>query len=707
MFNRNVFESDSRTEIKKDGLLFYEQDVLLCKYPISGDAVLDFTMDYLSPGFGIVITEENENIKEAGDSYLFKIGGSDFRVFRYHALKQEALYTCGTLLASSSDKKNISIKVRIHDRKISMTWETAENSFLLGEYTMEKTLPRYKIGIYSNKGNLIRSIRIKQNVPDAWNVSIDNTAGGRISLEEDTIIFENCKHDAEIEQQGIELNPGFYCLKYNKSNINNTYDIDGFVFVDSVDTDNEGSFEDEKKNILEDNCFILEKPATVSLKFRGTNGKVSDICICENLYESYISTDGEAIISEGSSIYIDLNDADEIMWRAEIEATPAYKLTEKTPYGIVWTHQKAYDMTELNLELNREYTFTYKTDTEKLSIKDGITKEIVLDEEDNNKLCIMHNVKAIIYELIVKTKDGKEKNVMQETTIRHYVPSMITSPIIVTDKETGESFDLSSSYREVVTQETKIALYSTEGEIKVPGNLPDTAFPIKVYGIPKDGIRNMSAKEMNEFANKYTRLSSSAYNLNNGIVEIKDDSVKAKYKFIAIQYTDVSDFEYEFTNMEREVFETFSKNLELKALPSQLNSNITLYGIKTGSFTNEDYLYRIPARGMENSIDLYADAYDIISGTEYDVDYKTGIIKLRKNLNDKYSEFVVDYLKKDSYAINFSEEMQQYELDISSEDKEVNIIYDTHDDGVMYEYMTTDIKPDKNKYIVLKEGGQD
>lgn len=705
MLNQNIFESNSRTEQKKDGIYFYEQDILPCKYSLTGNAVLEFVLDYLTPGFGIVIAEDDgKSMKEAGDSYLFKVGGSDFRVYRYHALKQESIHVAANLLAPTSSQKDVKITVKINGKTVTMTWNTETGNYLLGEYTADKLPDFYKIGIYSNMGNIIRSIKIKQNVPNSWNVGIDNTAGGRISLGEDEITFENCANDAEIEQQDIHLEPGFYYLKYNSSEVNEKNDIEGFVFPSTINTENEDSFEDEKKNLLEDDCFILEEPTTVSLKFRGTNGKISDICICESLYESYIPTDDEEIVSNGSAIYIDLKDVSKVKWKAEVLGIPTSKLTEQIPYGIVWTAVKRWGLEELEIKTDKEYVFTYDVISGKLSIDNGIFKQIELTEEDGNKLCIMRNISAIIYELVVTKKDSSENDIMQEKTIKHYVPSIITSPIVVINKNTGESFDLSSSHREVVTQKEKIALYGWFGEIKVPGELPDTAFPIKVYGIPDGAIEDMSATSIEKFANKYVKLTSKEYSLNNGVVTIRDEQAKTKFKFIAIQYTDVSDYEYEFTNIEREVFDTNSRAIELTSLPSKENSTVYVYGIKKDSYTNDKYLYRVPAAGMETTIDLYAESYDIVQ--DYDIDYKNGVIKFKENHKDEYSEYVVDYLKKESYCINFSEEMQQYELDICSEDQEVDIVYDLHEDGSMYEYMTTNIKPDRSKYIVLKEGGK-
>lgn len=44
--------------------------------------------------------------------------------------------------------------------------------------------------------------------------------------------------------------------------------------------------------------------------------------------------------------------------------------------------------------------------------------------------------------------------------------------------------------------------------------------------------------------------------------------------------------------------------------------------------------------------------------------------------NDKYKFIIVDYLKKDSYAINFKEDIYMFEIDISSSDLNTKVIYD-------------------------------
>ena len=106
---------------------------------------------------------------------------------------------------------------------------------------------------------------------------------------------------------------------------------------------------------------------------------------------------------------------------------------------------------------------------------------------------------------------------------------------------------------------------------------------------------------------------------------------------------------------------------------------------------------------MINSIDYYADKYDIIEGSEYEINYDNKEIKIKNSIRNNYQSFVIDYLKDNSYAINYIEEYNQYEVDIATSLEMVYVNYNMREDGNIYEYKTTAIRPDANKYIVLRK----
>ena len=79
-----VFDTDSRVQNTDKGIRFYEQDALCSEYSFSGDLIVEVKLDYLSPGFGLLMIEERNgtDLANAYQSYLFKLGTDDFRFLR-------------------------------------------------------------------------------------------------------------------------------------------------------------------------------------------------------------------------------------------------------------------------------------------------------------------------------------------------------------------------------------------------------------------------------------------------------------------------------------------------------------------------------------------------------------------------------------------------------------------------------------------------
>lgn len=90
-------------------------------------------------------------------------------------------------------------------------------------------------------------------------------------------------------------------------------------------------------------------------------------------------------------------------------------------------------------------------------------------------------------------------------------------------------------------------------------------------------------------------------------------------------------------------------------------------------------------------------------GNEYNIDYANNEIRIEQTELKKYKQIIIDYIKNDSYAINYIENLDQYEVDIATNEDMVYVNYNMHDDGSTYSYKTTNIIPDKNKYVVLRK----
>ena len=163
---------------------------------------------------------------------------------------------------------------------------------------------------------------------------------------------------------------------------------------------------------------------------------------------------------------------------------------------------------------------------------------------------------------------------------------------------------------------------------------------------------------------------------------------------------------YWFTNVEREYFKP-NHMIKLTNTPSSKSGTIIVYGIKKESSLNMDNILKIEKEGKD-TIEYCANYYDILF--EKDLRY---INKTNKEIKitdvDDYKLIIVDYLKEDSYAINYRHDLNSYEIDISVEDgKETNVIYNNaaeNKNGITfineYKYVDTKAVPSENCYIVI------
>lgn len=168
---------------------------------------------------------------------------------------------------------------------------------------------------------------------------------------------------------------------------------------------------------------------------------------------------------------------------------------------------------------------------------------------------------------------------------------------------------------------------------------------------------------------------------------------------------------YVFTNWEREYFKPAKKlTFENKVLSQQ--DTIIAYGIKKGFKYDFSKLYDIPKSNI-NSIDLMTRDYDVFYETDLlFVDKTIGVIYLQDSVIEKYELIIVDYLKNDSYCINFEYDKNVYEVNISSKKNNNKILYDSMlvssiDDKGIYQvnkHLITNISGNTNGYVVIRKG---
>nr|DAV25112.1 MAG TPA: hypothetical protein [Caudoviricetes sp.] len=619
--------SNSRIE-KNKRVQFYEQDILLDDHIYSGNLQVTIDLDYISPGIGIaLVSDEGLSLNEDGETYLFRVGHSDYSIVRRYGDKVEVLEN-GPAINIKPFKENMKLQIK----KINSRVYFYVNDKLLSKKYLPTNLESFMIGYYSNAGNIINSISIASEIPEGWVVNMSNTNGGYINFYPNAFAVTNCLDKAEVEQVKIKLkantpNNPYYYLRYNKELINECNDFNAFIFISDDDR-----YVDEDKNILDKyNRFILKDDTEVNLKFVGTIGKIKDIQISDRKDDFYVGTDYEMTEIKESFIKIKTNDIVKIEWSGVIYGTPEYNIDIPNPekFGVIKDNDKIYYPDQCGVEIGKEFKYEYTLELNKNNPKDKLI--IKRDKETNyldinviDQVTIFENVDAIIDKLVLYKEDGTIVDIIVEDTKKQYVPSSIKSPIIVTT-ETEEPLDLSSSYRV----------------------------------IEKDGIAN-----------------------------------------------------YVFTNIERETFNP-SNRLKLTNRPSSKLDTIVIYGVLKESNINEDKIMHSVKENIRD-ISLYADNFEIINeASMYRVNKDTGIIVITDQddnyIKSKYSKLVVDYLKNNSYAINYRHELGSYEVDISTSEN-TKMYYDGIYQGDnkelvnIQEYKLLNTVFKNNSYIVLREG---
>ena len=783
-----LFEPGSRVEKTDKGLRFYEQDIVFSGYVFQGNVTVDLRIDYLQPGFGIVIAENNKGEPRKSErAHLFKIGNYRFQEIEKDLLTQVQNKENSCLLAPGEDRKNQNLVFSLEGRQAKLvlkyqdTETKKEKLEELGACKLRRKPKEYFIGFYSNKGNIIRSVQFLQGAPANWVTSIKNAEGGRISFVEDGFQFENCAHDAELEQDRVELEAGTYHVSYDKELVNGLFDIDCFVFpsqmietmqeiedrfvaksgdgqhafmlshrpsgeihvfVDGNECGKESNetayayhsatntvvwqdmefappagaevllvyesaaprdaeFEDPSKNLLkEDGSFTVRKKMMVNIKFQGTQGRIKNVCIKDMPESSFVETEDEPLTIEASYIRVNLDDISKILWSGTVYSTPDFTdLTKPCPYGIAETSRRHLSKEDLGIALGRPYDYEYHADGNKvISLSSGTqlaSIEMPFGQEDANKITIFHNVRAAITRLILVSRDGKQVDVLNQRTYKKFVPAEIESPILVYNED-DEPFDLSASYREVVDVRYRIDYFSSEAILELKESPLDQN--IEVYGIPFGTSISPMETEMDNFAKHHERISESKFELRGRALKM-DDRVRVTYRGIAVRYQGTGQFHYYFTNYEREYFRD-EPRLILEKQILEAPGNIIVYGCRKKP--NLEQLYRVPSEQMINAIDLCVSEYDLIPGQAYKLDYTKNELILSQELRKEYPYLIVDYLKDDSYAINYRDDIAQYEVDVSMGSDIGYVGYDMNEDGKVNRYVQVPIRPDKSKFILLK-----
>lgn len=715
-----MFTNLTRVE-QKHGCHFYTQDIILLDYVYSGDVIITMDVQYKTPGFGIVLIENNnDNIFDTAYSALYRIGDSSYAAGEVRMGKQYALAS-GVFPTVPSDDTVIHLTWYRKDTTVWMTYTYTDEegktvvygSPTLTNAELSEDLQEYRIGFYSNAGNTIQYADIQTIIPDNWIVNINNTNGGRVFFETNGFRIEECEYNAEVEQQNIELSSGTYYLKYILSDDN---DID--VFINPATEDNSILF-DETKSILnaDGHTFTIPMKETkpgkwesqkmkINVKFRGTHGRVGNIQITERKDASYFPTTEDGItFRDGSMIRVHLDKIQELDMEGTITSIPNHKLNESTSYFIARFDESEpdYQIEDFHMKTGTEYSFIYKNGVLEINgVKKDATGHSILD--------LLYNVDAIITKCIVTMKDGKKSDIIAQDTYKVYVSDKLQTPIIVVDKDTEEPFDLSTSFREVIKQTPCIDIFYQTAVLSLSHRMNMMHQTLKVYGIPSHAKIDKNAKDIDTFASDYTELSPTQYSYDfNKNEVIIDESLLDTYKNVAAAYQSADTFTYHFTNWEREIFpKPKSSFITLfNPITKRQTGKLMIYGIPKGEQINQKYLFRVPSTSMIHSLDLFCQHRDLLQEDAYTLYPDKNRIYILPEVLSKYDYLVIDYLKENSYTVNDLPDIGEYEVDISSNDTQSVVLYDSGENGEIGTYAITDIRPTQDRYIVLSRKDDD
>lgn len=705
-----MFIYNTRTELLSEGTKFIEKDIIMFDYSYSGDMVFQVDASLKTPGFGFVIQEDDGDIQNAENIVLitfstdntFKVitknGGEQITV-AYQAVEGATnIYEDRTTLFFKKHEEALSVYkgIRMDDGHFE--------EIKLMTYHMPYDMDRYWIGIYSNGGNIVHFASIQTEAPSNWISNVINAGGGRIEWIKDGFTIDEAEFDIEVEAMEVPMKKGRYWFAYKTDNP----DIKAYIYeAPRRTTDNAGkrsretilnTMTDEMKNLVnEDGSFYIRQDCTVNIKFKGKWGTVTNICIKNDKRADFIETEYGSTVRPGSRLLFDLTKIAYIRLGGVLYNIPTPDMGEWRGYSLF---RRGKQDVGILAPLKVGDTFLFEFNTADGAVTLNGNTYATLDDPDT-RLYAFDNVSADITEFIVTLVTGEKVNILLQRTIKEMVPATIQSPILVTDKN-EEPLDLSSSYRKLAIIKPQLELFNAMNKITLAHYPYMGNTDLVIYGINGSMIHK-NAETIKAMADNYVEIPyrPDPAMLMKRTIKLPQE-IRAQFKYIAVAYNGIADYRYIFTNWEREVY-YLEENpfIYLSADPLHTNADIYVYGIKNPDYFNEDLLYYIQDDDYETSVDIPIYDYDQL---EYQTDYRINSVNkvvIDDSILSKYKYLVIDYLKKDSYAIN--ERSGNYYIDIATEQAKVNISYDAKDGAVTRTYHVLEMDAVTNGDFVALE----
>jgi hypothetical protein len=544
-----MLQPNSRIEMHKNGIRFYEQDVLYDDYIYSGSCQIELELDYYNNGFGIMLINATSNVlKESNSLILFKINHKSLEIIYKEADLQRNLGTY-----SSAYAKTCTDNLKIILKKEKNIYIISIGGQVVCKFKSDYDFDSYFLGYYSNSNNTIKNINIASGIPYDWIVNMTNTNGGYIDFHRDGFELFYCKGPAEIAQTEVPLKKGKYYLKYES--IKSDLEADAEPNIKPyIMLSNDERLNDDEKNLLKaDNSFTVNTDCTITIKFKGSIGYIKNIAITTSKYNSYIRTTPTEQVRQFETSYIKLKmeQIKKFEFDGLISYAPGSNHTKPTDYSVLFYDDTSYGLYDLNIPVN---TFChYKYEMGNLNIYNQAGMQLGYLYIKSSEVFLFQNVNGRITNFVITDFDDQTTNITAENTIKEYVPAVIKSPIVVLDKD-NLPLDLSSSYRYYYNNEGKKYYWftNTEREYFKPNHkitLESAALGLDgtviVYGIKKYSSWNLDkiyeiekegADTLNACADAYDIIFEEDLRyINKATGEIKLYDIE-DYKWIVVDY---------------------------------------------------------------------------------------------------------------------------------------------------------------------------
>lgn len=586
----DILQDNGRIE-NINGLHFYEQDIVMLDYVYTGDIKIKTRIDFRTPGFGIVFADyKSEDMSTSNNSYLIRLGNLEWSLAQVKAETQMKISSGSHPIKSDIQNENIhNITFARSGKRLKLYLVDTEQEEEIATITIPEVFTKYRIGFYSNAENTILTSDILELRPQFWFTNVENSNGGRISFKRDVILFEHGDKTMEVEQQKIKLAAGRYWLDFDVDALNSVKDISYYIFPTETES---LEIDPAKKNILaKDNSFTLDKDTEINLLFQCKSGQISNICIKDAPYESYVSTSGDsAETKSGSKVIVHLENITKIVWNGQIDAVPGYDASQKPPYHIISYNDNEFTYSDLSLLLEKEYNFSFYKDNEKWNLKIEKDNAIVHYEEFevNDEIKTMeffYNISGYAKNIVVTLLDGTEINILLQKTYKKYIPIEIESPIIVID-ENEEPFDLSSDYRYnvktgkyIFTNWSREYFEGNSQTLYLENKVLSSSDSLYLYGI-KDAIdveklyditSDSFINDISQCSKRYDVIAAEYYAVSDISIDLSEALMDMGYKYFIIDYLKQDSYAINITK------DNYGNNIYEVDIATDQNKFITLY----------------------------------------------------------------------------------------------------------------------------------